>query len=523
MSILSNKTVLFSIAAIEGACVMAAELVGAKMIAPFFGSSLYVWAAVLGVTLFALMIGYYLGGYISTKTKQKAVLWVLISAGAFLMIMPYSSYWVMSNTLDMEIRVGATISLLFFLMPPLILMGMTSPMIINLINTNVDTSGKIAGKVYAISTFGGIIGTFLTGFYLLPEFGVKWPCFFFGVLISILPIILLVKKNPFKITSLFILILYVSYSNDSSGLIESHKSIHLVYHSEGILGQVRVYDMPFLTIHRGMKKGRLLMVNNTAQTILDKEDPTRDLWDHSYFFPIAASVYKPKSDVLLMGLGGGALVHHFNRLNFDMEIVELDERLKDVAINYFNVDPKIPIHIDDARRYLNNCEKKFDIIVMDLFLNETPPSHVLTKESFNQAKKCMKKNGMLMINFFGFIKGEEGRAARSILKTLNHCGFNVEILPTPGEEGHRNLIFLAGESLPDFSSANYQLADLPVIENVPSYFIDQKQLDLSQDKILTDKIPALEKMYLQPALLWRSFAIKYNIKRLIKNDYLLVL
>ena len=134
-----------------------------------------------------------------------------------------------------------------------------------------------------------------------------------------------------------------------------------------------------------------------------------------------------------------------------------------------------------------------------------------------------EKNGMLMINFFGFINGEEGRAARSILKTLNHCGFNVEILPTPGEEGHRNLIFLAGESLPDFSSANYQLADLPVIENVPSYFIDQKQLDLSQDKILTDEIPALEKMYLQPALLWRSFAIKYNIKRLIKNDYLLVL
>ena len=163
---------------------MACELLGAKMISPYFGSSLYVWAAVLGITLFGLMCGYYIGGYISEKYKREdLVYWILILAGAFLAIMPYTSQWIMSKNIDMDIRWGSTLSLLIFMFPPLIFMGMTSPVIINMINTKVDETGKSAGSVYAISTLGGIAATFLVGFYLLPEFGIKWPCFMFGFLL----------------------------------------------------------------------------------------------------------------------------------------------------------------------------------------------------------------------------------------------------------------------------------------------------------------------------------------------------
>jgi predicted membrane-bound spermidine synthase len=173
---------LLFLAFIEGACVMACELLGAKMIAPFFGSSLYVWASVLGVTLFGLMTGYYTGGYLSEKIKKETlVYWILLLAGVFLAIMPYTSVWVMTKNIDMDIRWGSTLSLLVFMFPPLVLMGMTSPVIINMINTKLDETGKSAGSVYAISTLGGIVATFLVGFYMLPEFGIKWPCFIFGV------------------------------------------------------------------------------------------------------------------------------------------------------------------------------------------------------------------------------------------------------------------------------------------------------------------------------------------------------
>jgi predicted membrane-bound spermidine synthase len=132
----SNRNILFTLAFIEGASVMACELFSAKMIAPFFGGSLYVWAAVLGITLLALMSGYYLGGSISaTATKKNLVYWILIFAGFFLMIMPHTSVWIMTLNLDLSVQMGSTISLLVFMFPPLVLMGMTSPIIINMINT----------------------------------------------------------------------------------------------------------------------------------------------------------------------------------------------------------------------------------------------------------------------------------------------------------------------------------------------------------------------------------------------------
>ncbi len=520
MNGLSNKKLLLSLAFIEGACVMAVELLGAKMIAPFFGSSLYVWASVLGVTLFSLMVGYYLGGYFSEKWKnQNAVLWILIAGGTLIALMPFSSMWIMTSMIDSSIQVGSTISVLVFLMPPLILMGMTSPMLINLINSSVDKSGKTAGMVYAISTMGGIFGTFLIGFYLLPNFGVNAPCLIFAASIMILPIVLLIKKNFIKTASCMIPFFIILFAN-SSAMENDHRTIKLLYESEGVLGQVKVYDMPYQTQFQGLNKGRILMVNNTAQTIGNVSDLTRDLWDYSYYFPSAVSTYPEGSDVLLLGLGGGSLLHHFDRLKFKTDVVELDQRVEDVAIDYFDVNPKTNIVVDDARHFLNICTKKYDVIMMDLFLNETPPAHVLTQESFKRAKQLLKEDGVIVINFYGYISGEKGLAARSIYKTLGSVGLNVEILPTPGIEKHRNLIFIAGENLPDFNDNSYELPNLPKLVDLNSELIDTDNIDFGSASILIDSKPELEKMYLSAALDWRAVSIEYNLKMLLEEEVL---
>ena len=517
---LSNKKLLLSLAFIEGACVMAVELLGAKMIAPFFGSSLYVWASVLGVTLFALMVGYYLGGYFSEKWKnQNGVLWILLAGGTLIALMPYSSMWIMTTMIDSSIQVGSTVSVIVFLMPPLIFMGMTSPMLINLINSSVDKSGKTAGLVYAISTMGGIFGTFLIGFYLLPNYGINWPCLIFSAAIMIGPIALLVKKNFVKTAACLIPFFIILFAN-TSATENTHRSIKLLYESEGVLGQIKVYDMPYQTSLQGLNKGRVLMVNNTAQTIGNADDLTRDLWDYSYYFPSALSTFPEGSDVLLLGLGGGSLVHHFDRLKFNTDVVELDQRVKDVAIQYFGVRPEMNIVVDDARHYLNICKKKYDIIMMDLFLNETPPAHVLSKESFERAKKLLNDGGVIMINFYGYISGEKGLAARSIYKTLKSINLDVSILPTPGVEKHRNLIFIAGNSLPNLDDNSYELSNLPKLTALNSELIDTKKIDFSTASVLVDVKPELEKMYLSAALDWRATSIEYNLKMLLKEKVL---
>lgn len=513
----STRRFLFLLSFIEGASVMACELFSAKMIAPFFGGSLYVWAAVLGITLFSLMSGYYLGGYFSERFRnQNLVYWILVFAGFFMAIMPHTSFWSMSATIQMSVQWGTTLSLLIFMFPPLILMGMTSPIIINLINSSVTETGKSAGSVYAISTLGGIIATFLVGFYLLPEFGIKWPCYFFGVLLSFFPLIALMRRGIFKAGAMVVPLCYMAFANSH----EPHPlsdQIKIQYESEGVLGQIKVIDMPYLTASRGWKWGRSLMVNNTAQTIMDLENPAYDLWDWSYFFPTAVSIYPAGSEVLLLGLGGGTLVQQFERLKFELDVVELDQRVVDVAIRYFYIDPATHIVVDDARRFVNTCTKTYDVITLDLFLNETPPGHVLSLESFQKMKSLLKPGGMIMMNFYGYISGEKGRASRCILKTFQEAGFWVDILATPGEEASRNLIFLAQTEPRDFSAVNYAEPGLKPIVTLKDYFLDLGNIDLSDALVLTDEVPILEKIYLPAALDWRRSSIQYNLIPLLQS------
>jgi predicted membrane-bound spermidine synthase len=511
---------LFALAFIEGASVMACELLGAKMISPFFGSSLYVWAAVLGITLFGLMSGYYTGGYLSEKYKREELLyWILILAGLFLAIMPYTSQWIMTKNIDMDIRWGSTLSLLIFMFPPLLFMGMTSPVIINMINTKVDETGKSAGSVYAVSTLGGIVATFLVGFYMLPEFGIKWPCFIFGFLLAIFPMIALVKGKTYKALALLLPFFFALKSNLTKD-IHDNANVTLLSQSEGIYGQVRVFDFPFYTEQKGEKMARGLVVNNTLQSILDRDSLDYNLWDWSVLMPSAVSIYPKGSSMLLMGLGGGMLFHQFNRLGFNIEVVELDQRIKDAAINYFSIPASTPIVVDDARHVINTSKKKYDVIVLDLFFNETPPSQVPTLESFQRLKTMLNKDGMVMMNFYGFTNGENGRAARSVIKTFEAVGFNVTLLPTPEPEYGRNLFICASLNKPDWSKINYtepcRFQVTP--ENIGQFILDKSTLDMDDAEILTDGKPVLEKMYANAATIWRRTQIENWFKNIMQSE-----
>ena len=201
---------LFLLAFIEGGAVMCVELCGAKILAPFFGTSIYVWAAVLGITLTALMVGYYLGGYFSTKIKSFTfICWVMLVAGCLVTLTPIISKMVLPITIQLNLLFGTVVSLFSFLFFPLVLFGATSPLIINFLTQQTDNSGKSSGTVYAVSTFGGIITTFFVGFYLLPEFGIAKTLYGYGLLVVVYSIVLLVIAKSFNYKALLLLVLAV--------------------------------------------------------------------------------------------------------------------------------------------------------------------------------------------------------------------------------------------------------------------------------------------------------------------------
>ncbi|MFW5927526.1 MAG: fused MFS/spermidine synthase, partial [Wenzhouxiangella sp.] len=165
---------IFLVAFVEGGAVMAVEITGAKLVGPFYGSSLYVWAAVLALTLGGLATGYFAGGRLSRHFPDRRALFSIILVSALLVAaMPWVAPWVMKATLGMELRLGITLSALVFLFPPLACFGMVSPLIIRLISTHRELIGRATGTVYAISTLGGILVTFIVVFYAIPEIGMR--------------------------------------------------------------------------------------------------------------------------------------------------------------------------------------------------------------------------------------------------------------------------------------------------------------------------------------------------------------
>lgn len=161
---------------------MACEILGPKLIAPYFGTSLYVWTSVLGITLGAMTAGYWVGGNISEKHPNNKTLFYIIGISALLMfVMPFIANGVMSFTINtMGIISGPFFSSLIFLFPPIFVFGTVSPLIIQLASKKVENAGKVAGTVYGISTLGGILGLASTGLYMIPEIGLRKTCLIYG-------------------------------------------------------------------------------------------------------------------------------------------------------------------------------------------------------------------------------------------------------------------------------------------------------------------------------------------------------
>ena len=202
--------------------------------------------------------------------------------------------------------------------------------------------------------------------------------------------------------------------------------------SEGLLGQLLVADLSYL----GDEKfnDRYLFVNRIGQTCLDKDTFTSK-WGDIYYVASICSKVPEKSDALILGLGGGALTNILqNNLGFNVDAIELDRRVPEVARHYFGLSDKVNVIVDDARHYLEETQKKYDVIVFDAYRGEFPPPHVFSLESLIRAKSLLKKDGLLVVNYNGFLEGNPGRAARSIYKTLVAAGLEVRILPTPGPE-----------------------------------------------------------------------------------------
>lgn len=474
---------------------MAAELLGAKMLAPYFGSSLYVWSTVLAITLGGLAVGYYVGGVLSYKSKNPfALFYVLLAAATFTILMPFSSKFILWAVGMHSLIPSVILSATCILFPPVFMMGMVSPLIIRAITSDIDQTGKAAGSIYAISTVGGIVATFGFGFYVIPIFGLTVPSILTGIILGFIPLIVILKQKQIAKAGGFFLL--CAWAISASSFSPSGSNINVVYNEEGLLGQLMVLDFPHLNENnKEIGKSRWLFVNRISQTMYDslanESKGEEKYFTYVYRISEYADSIPKNSKILLLGLGGGSVAKKLSDKGFDVDVCELDRRIAEIAKKYFYLSDNVHIAVDDARHYIKTCTKKYDLIVFDTFKGEDIPNHVFTTESLEETKKMMNPNAIVFVNSLGYLEGEMGRSMRSIYKTFVSTGFQTEILPTDPDPNQRNLLFYA---------AFKKLKPKPE-------FVDMKKIDLADAVLLKDEYPVLDILNAEAAKRWRLLAI----------------
>ena len=157
-----------------GACVMSFEMLGSRYLNPYFGSGIYTWAALISTVLIALMIGYFLGGWLADRYPKASVLGLMMLVSAIFMgtipMMAPPIFDLIFDALE-SVAVGSLFAASFLIIPPLILLGGYSPFAIRLVLTDTTHSGRTSGLIYGINTFGSVVGTLFTTFVLVPSLG----------------------------------------------------------------------------------------------------------------------------------------------------------------------------------------------------------------------------------------------------------------------------------------------------------------------------------------------------------------
>lgn len=511
------KQLILIIAFLEGGLVMLLELCIPHVVAPILGNSISLWGMLISLSAGSLACGYFLGGYLSTKKEKITLLIILFTISVFFLVL--SSFIIKFQNFHSIFESESTSSYLIIftgLIIPTITFGASTPIIVSYLTIMHPNTDFSPGLVYSYSTWGGVLFTLLTGYLFIPDFGLIYSMNIALILLLLMVSILLIQsvyKWKFHLLFGIVLITLSSFFIDFSG--NSDNEIKILEFTEGLNGQLMVTENQL----NDSVFERTLFINRMGQTKVKITNNARieSYWSYPAIIKSLASIKgNKKQDALVLGLGGGIVplfLSDKTNLNFQVDAVELDQKIMDIAKNHFYLPPMVNVINDDARRYLNKKSKIYDLIVMDVFNGEIAPSHVLSLESFEKVQKSLTTDGILLINFNGNITGEAGISGRSLYATLTKAGFKVDILPTWEEgERNRNNIFIASYEPLDYAKRTYKVdfgsngvfKEYDITENL----LDIHKIDFSDAIVISDDCPMMEQLNQKAAQQWREDYLK---------------
>ncbi len=428
---------------IAGAVVMILELVASRLLAPYLGTSIYVWASLIGIILGALTVGYYFGGRFSMINPNLAFLAnILFLSGLTILLIGLVKEPVLNFAMSLGVKAGSVFSTLLLFTFPSLLLGMVSPYAIRLKVENIEGAGSVAGNLYALSTIGSIAGTFLAGFYLIPAFGSSQ--ILFGLSFTLILASLIGGQRLIKIIALgLLLIFWLTPSSIAAGL---------VYEGDSAYNHIRVIDTANQQTQRPV---RVLYLATEAHSVIYRDsDEVYSPYTHFYRLD---SLFKP--DIASgLTLGGGAYIAPLDFLKrfpkAKMTVVEIDPQVTAVAGQYFNLRPddRLKIVHQDGRIFLNNNQEKYDAIYGDAFASYfSVPFQLTTSEAIKEIYDALNPDGIFLMNVISSLDGQKALFLQAEFKTISQYFPQIYLFPAyyltgPELKKHQNIILMATKS-----------------------------------------------------------------------------
>src|SRR4030095_13033564 len=400
---------------ISGMGLMALESVGSRVLAPYFGSSIFVWGSLISVVMAALSIGYYWGGWLSARepTYGKLLLLLLIP-GVLIFFLPFIypsvNDWIAGVDFGNRLNPLIACSALFLL--PGIFLGTISPYVIRLAATQLHTVGSTAGTLYAVSTCGSIVGTLLTAFYLIPALGVSNIIHALGITLACLSLVV-VPLVRLKRISLARAVTAVSFALGSVNMVWTpFVWARTLVQKDTFYHRIRIEEDD---------EARYMYFDRTLQSAMNLREPTALRLIYSRYTSLGFTFRPDAKKMLIIGLGGGSIPKKIQREfpNIEIDAVEIDPEVIKIAQDYFNhkENNNLRLHAQDGRLFLNRTQNQYDIILLDAYFTDAMPFHLTTKQFFELAQKKLTPNGIVVANLISAVTGPSGKIARAFVRT----------------------------------------------------------------------------------------------------------
>jgi predicted membrane-bound spermidine synthase len=452
---------------ISGMTSLALEMCASRLLGAYFGTSLYIWAVLIGLVLIYLTIGYFIGGRLADRYPSTQALCIITSAAALTTsLIPFVSQGILAWSVQAMAQVsvsaflGSLIGTVLLFAVPVTLLGLVSPYAVRLMTQHVEQSGRTSGSLYAISTAGSILGAFLPVLWLIPTFGVRRTFLILGALLFAASLWSLRSYwRPAFIIVLIALLLPLGPLKNIPNLI---------YNQESLYNYIQVTQLP---------DGTRQLVLNEGDAIHSIYYPDRNqvltgwYWDYFLAAPYFNPGFTPQKlhRVGIIGLAAGTIARQFTQVYGPVPIdgAEIDPSIVNVGRKYFAMnEPNLHVYVQDGRAFLATTQEQYDVVAIDAFQQPYIPFQLTTREFFSQLRSHLSPTGVVVLNTAHTT--HDFRLVQAFVNTLKRVFPSVYTFNVPGTFNTEVMATMQPTSIETFRSSLAQLSPNTTMGQVAS-------------------------------------------------------